>query len=168
MSETPGDEQQPYQPPQPHQPPPGYGPTPPPPPPPGYGQQQPYGQPGYGQPGYNPYGQPAFNPYGQQYVVPADHPKATTAMILGILGLVCCGVLAPFAWVIGGRALKEIDSSMGRLGGRGQAQAGRVLGIIGTVVLILMAVYVIVAIGIGVSGGFDEPVTFDDDGIYQG
>ena len=66
-----------------------------------------------------------------------DHPKATTALVLGILGLVVCGVIAPFAWRIGRRTLDEIDGSHGQLGGRGTAQAGYVLGIIGTVVLLL-------------------------------
>jgi len=66
-----------------------------------------------------------------------DHPKATTALVLGILGMVVCGVLAPFAWWIGKRTLNEIDGSHGQLGGRGTAQAGYVLGIIGTVLLLL-------------------------------
>src|SRR5690349_12009349 len=67
-----------------------------------------------------------------------------------------------------GNAVKELDASMGRLGGRGQAQAGRILGIIGTVLLILSIIWVVVAIGLSVSGEFDSPVTYDDDGIYQG
>jgi uncharacterized membrane protein YjgN (DUF898 family) len=87
-----------------------------------YGPQHPYGQPAYGQQpmGYAP-----------------DHPKATTALVLGILGLVVCGLVAPFAWRIGKRTLDEIDGSHGQLGGRGTAQAGYVLGIIGTALLLL-------------------------------
>lgn len=112
-------------------------------------QQQPYGQPPsgqygqqgqYGQHGQTPYGQPAYGqpPYGQPPMGYApDHPKATTALVLGILGLVVCGVIAPFAWRIDRRTLDEIDGSHGQLGGRGTAQAGYVLGIIGTVVLLL-------------------------------
>jgi hypothetical protein len=109
-------------------------------------QQQPYGQPPsgqygqYGQHGQPPHGQPAYGqpPYGQPPTGYApDHPKATTALVLGILGLVVCGVIAPFAWRIGRRTLDEIDGSHGQLGGRGTAQAGYVLGIIGTVVLLL-------------------------------
>jgi Domain of unknown function (DUF4190) len=103
-------------------------------------QQQPYGQPPSGQYGQPPYGQPAYgqSPYGQSPMGYApDHPKATTALVLGILGLVVCGLIAPFAWRIGRRTLDEIDGSHGQLGGRGTAQAGYVLGIIGTVVLLL-------------------------------
>jgi hypothetical protein len=116
---------------------------------PGYWEQpqqptQPYGQPPqYGQPqqyGQQPYGQP---PVGYA----PDHPKATTSLILGILGIVVCGIIAPFAWQSGRRTLAEIDASQGQLGGRGAAQAGYVLGIIGTVLLglglLLMVVWVL-------------------------
>ena len=122
----------------------------------------PYGQPGYGTPpppGYGAgYGAPP--PYG--YFQAPDHPRATLAMILGILSLVCCQLTGPFAWVIGGNAVKEIDASGGRLGGRGQAMAGKVLGIIGTVLLVLGIVYLVLLVAIGLSGGFDEPITFDN------
>ena len=46
-----------------------------------------------------------------------------------------CGFLAPFAWRIGKRTVDEIDASQGQLGGRGSAQAGYILGLIGTVLL---------------------------------
>lgn len=94
-----------------------------------------------GQPGY----QPGYQPAG--YV--PDHPQATTALVLGILGLVLCGVVAPFAWVMGGRAVREIDESHGTVGGRGTANAGRILGIIGTVLLVLSVVAVIAVVALG-------------------
>jgi hypothetical protein len=70
-----------------------------------------------------------------QRYAPPEHPQATTAMVLGILGLVTCTVLSPFAWRIGKRAVSEIDASRGQLGGRGSAQAGYVMGLIGTIML---------------------------------
>ena len=76
-------------------PPPPEGPTPDP--------EQPQG--GYGQPGYGqqPYGQPG---YGYQQQPPQqDHPRATMSMILGILGLVICGLIAPFAWNMGKKTM---------------------------------------------------------------
>ena len=75
--------------------------------------------------------------------------------LLGILGVVLCQVLGPFAWVIGKRTLGEIDASHGRLGGRGQAQAGYVLGIVGTVLLVLsvLAILIYVAFIAIVLGG---------------
>ena len=69
--------------------------------------------------------------------VAPDHPRSAIALILGILGVVACSIVAPFALVIGRGAVKEIDASGGQLGGRGMAQAGFILGIIGTVILAL-------------------------------
>lgn len=66
---------------------------------------------------------------------PPNHPQATTALVLGILGLVVCGAVAPFAWNIGSQAVREIDASGGAWGGRSEANAGRILGIVGTALL---------------------------------
>ena len=71
-----------------------------------------------------------------------DHPQATTALVLGIVGIVvCAGLLSPVAWWIGKKAVDEIDASQGRLGGRGAAQAGFILGIIGTCILALYVLF---------------------------
>ncbi|UUZ60690.1 hypothetical protein [Nocardioides sp. B-3] len=83
---------------------------------PGWGQQQPYGRVPYGTPMYG-----AMQP---------KHPSATTAMVLGIGalgGMFVCGVpivLAPFAWMVGGRAVKEIDANPGRWSGRDRGAGG--------------------------------------------
>lgn len=87
----------------------------------------PYGQPSYGQPGYPP----------------RDHPQATTVLVLGILGLVLCQVLAPVAWVMGNRVVNEIDAGMGQVGGRSSANAGRICGIVGTIMMIVAFVLVV-------------------------
>jgi Domain of unknown function (DUF4190) len=80
---------------------------------------------------------------------PRDHPRATLALVLGILSLVCLQILGPFAWVIGRKAVVEIDASGGQMGGRGQAQAGYVLGIISTALFVLWLVVLAVAIPTG-------------------
>ena len=92
--------------------------------------------------GYPPQGYASQAP--MQYA--PDHPKATTSLVLGILGVVLCQILGPFAWSIGKRTVTEIDASQGRLGGRGAAQAGYVLGIIGTVLLALGLLWIVVVI----------------------
>jgi Domain of unknown function (DUF4190) len=141
------------------QPPPPPGPypgqQPPPYPPPGQqGYPPPYpppGQQGYPPPPYPSY-QPGYQPYGPQQ---QDHPQATLAMILGIVGVVVCQLIAPFALVIGRRAMNEIDASGGTLGGRGMAQAGFILGIIGTIFLVLFLLYivfVVIILGAGIAG----------------
>lgn len=125
-----------------HQP---YGQQPPP--------QPPYGQPQYGQPAYGqqPYGQPGYPPAygapqpGYGYGAPAaTHPSATTALVLSLVALAgipfCAGVtlvLSPFAWMTGAKAVREIDANPGMYSGREQANAGRIMGIIGTVLLVL-------------------------------
>lgn len=136
---------------------------PPPEPPPGYWQQQAQS------PGYGPHGayggqqppQPQYGqqpPYGQPYppysVAPPNHGGALASMIVGIVSLVlACGygiglLGAPVAWYLGSKALTEIDASQGRLGGRGMAQAGKVMGIIGTVLLGLLLVIIVVGISL--------------------
>ncbi len=107
-------------------------------------QPQPGAQPGYWeqqqQPPYPPPGYPAGAPV--QYA--PDHPRATTSLVLGILGIVLCQLVAPFAWSMGKKTLDEIDASQGQVGGRGAAQAGYILGIVGTVLLGLGIIFIII------------------------
>ena len=69
--------------------------------------------------------------------------RATIALILGILGVVCCGLCAPFAWVMGNRELEAIRSGLAPAANQGLATAGKILGIIGSVLLILGIVWMI-------------------------
>ena len=119
------------------------------PPPPGGGDQPPYdpNQPSYGPGGYGSTPPPGGYGYGGGT---QTHPKATTSLVLGILGVVCCSLAAPFAWITGKKTVSEIDASGGRLEGRGQAQAGYILGIVGTVLLILALLFLVLA---AVTGG---------------
>ena len=73
------------------------------------------------------------------YAAPSgDHPEGTKILVLGILSVVLCQILGPFAWVVGNRVLREIDQSNGMMtGNRGLVVAGRILGIVGTVLLLL-------------------------------
>ena len=122
----------------------GYG-YPPPPGPEYPGAAIPYPAPypgGYPPVGYPPPGYPMQRP---------EQPQAVTAMVLGILGLVCCGIASPFALWLGRKSMKEIDASGGWLSGRGQAQAGFILGIIGTVLWVLGILFYVVMIGLAAS-----------------
>src|SRR3954454_6406204 len=102
-----------------------------------------YPPPGQQPPGYPPPGG-YYPPPGYaypQYIQAPKHQSATTALILGIVGLVgglACWLpilVAPFAWFTGAKAMREIDASNGMVSGRSEAKAGMVLGIIGTVIL---------------------------------
>jgi hypothetical protein len=99
---------------------------------------------------------PGYGPpsgYGQApYSAPREHPQATTILVLGILGLVLCQVLSVFAWVMGNRVVQEIDASGGQLGGRGMANAGRICGIVGSIMLgmslVLLLLFLVVGLGV--------------------
>ncbi len=120
----------------------GYGYPPPPPPGAAY--------PGAAVP-YPPTYPGGYPPAGYPMQAPPEHPQAVMAMVLGILGLVCCGLASPFAIWTGRKSMKEIDASGGWLGGRGQAQAGFIMGIIGTVLWVLGVLFYVVMIGFGMA-----------------
>jgi hypothetical protein len=91
-----------------------------------------------------------YPPTPPPYNAPRDHPQTTTILILGILGLAVCQILGPFAWSMGNKALREIDASNGQLGGRDTTNVGRILGIIGTAILVLGVVAVLFFIVLGI------------------
>jgi len=66
-----------------------------------------------------------------------EDSQATTVLVLGILSLVLCQILGPFAWVMGNKELAGIDAGRRAPENRGTAQAGKILGIISTVLLSL-------------------------------
>ena len=74
--------------------------------------------------------------------------QATTILVLGILGLIICGVLAPVAWIMGKNELEAIDSGRRPPENRGTANAGKILGIIGTVLIgIGLVVLILILVG---------------------
>jgi len=133
-----------------------------------------------GQQPYPPQYPAAANPYAAQqppapgvpgypgypgYVVP-DHPKATAALVVGIVsvaGAFFCLIpilASPVAWVLGAQARRQIRSAPQQWGGEGRATAGMVLGIVGSVLLVLAIVAVVVLIAVAVSSG---SATFEDN-----
>ncbi len=88
--------------------------------------------------GYQPYG----SPMGTR-----EHPQGTTVLVLGILSLVVCGVLGPFAWSMGNKAVKEMDAQPGVVWtNRGNVTAGRICGMISSIILIVGLVAVVIVI----------------------
>ncbi len=83
----------------------------------------------------NPYA-PIADPRGGGSYNPAQRPfvqqQGGTVLTYGVLGFLCCGIFAPVAWVTGNNALAAYGSD--DPGDRGTVQAGRILGIVGTVV----------------------------------
>jgi hypothetical protein len=116
-------------------------------------------QPPY-RPPYQPPGPPATPPPGQYGYAPPPptSSKAVTALVLGIVGLASCPFASIPAIFVGRSATREIDASQGRLGGRGIATAGFVLGIVGTTIVVLAFLLVVVVFVFGglVKSSFEE------------
>ncbi|RYG75202.1 serine/threonine protein kinase [bacterium] len=114
----------------------------------GYPQQG-YPQQAYPQQSYPPqnhpqpsYGSPTPYPQGRHYPpAPMVKLQGSNVLTLGILGLFCCAFCAPIAWITANSALQSYGDS--DPGDRSTVEAGRVLGIIGTVLW-----------GLAMSGGF--------------
>src|ERR1044072_4043952 len=104
-------------------PPGGYPPAPPPPPgvPPQYGMSAPGPLPGSG--------------------------KATTSLVTGIIGILCCGLLGLVVLVAGKQATAEAAAA--GFPQPGNAKAGIILGWIGIAWMVLVAIVWIVVIAVG-------------------
>jgi hypothetical protein len=84
-----------------------------------------------------------------------EDSQATTVLVLGILSLVLCQILGPIAWVMGNNELAGIDAGVRPPQNRGTAQAGRILGIISTVLFIIgiAVLFFVLVIGLVASSG---------------
>ncbi len=117
---------------------------------------------GYESPGYATYGQQ--NPYATQGMQPyaavlPDHPQSTMVLVLGIISIVGFAITGPFAWFFGSKARKEIAANPGVYKEGGILNIGWILGIIGTVFLILgtvamVAYFIFIFVVIAGSGSF--------------
>ncbi len=84
---------------------------------------------------------------------PEPYPEASqavTAFVLGLLGSLggvfsvllggfglLVGFLSPFGWYLGRKEIKAIDGGLRDPANRGRAKAGMILGIVGTVFIVL-------------------------------
>ncbi len=114
--------------------------------------QQPEQQPQWGQQPQQ-WGQQETPQWQQGFNQPQQTPgSATAALILGICALVICPLICgPLAVIYGNKAKREIDSSGGRLTGRGLAQAGVVTGWIGVAFAVVSVLFFLVVLGVGIS-----------------
>lgn len=69
--------------------------------------------------------------------------QATLALVLGILSLVLCQPLGPFAWWVGRQEMAAIDAGRRPPENRSTANTGRILGIVGTVLLALAVLFLV-------------------------
>ncbi|HEY4584474.1 MAG TPA: DUF4190 domain-containing protein [Acidimicrobiia bacterium] len=77
--------------------------------------------------------------------------QATTALVLGILGIVLCPVLGPFAWSMGNKEMQAIDAGRRPPENRGTANAAKILGIVGTVLVAIAIALILLIVVFSVS-----------------
>lgn len=106
-----------------------------------------------------PIGVALTQPESQAY---PENSQATAALVLGILGVVGCVVTGPFAWYMANQEIEAIDEGRRDPANRGQAVAGKVLGIIATVFLVLAVLFLLLGllflmpVSVGISHAFIE------------
>jgi hypothetical protein len=84
---------------------------------------------------------------------PAKSNRPTVALIFGIIGIVCCPLCGPIAWVIGKQELDAIAAGRSAKEGEGLARAGMILGIIGTAFIALSLLWIFLWGGMAVLHG---------------
>ncbi len=82
--------------------------------------------------------------------------RGTLVLVLGILSLVLCALLGPFAWIMGSNDLAKMASGTMDPAGQSATRAGMICGIISTILFVagLFMLFLIFAgfAGIGALG----------------
>jgi hypothetical protein len=68
--------------------------------------------------------------------------QAVTALVFGILGLGCCPLFGPVAWYLGKQESAAIAQGTSPASGEGMAKAAFILGILGTIYMAGIALWV--------------------------
>ena len=80
-------------------------------------------------------GQPA--PIPQPPPVLQPH-RGTAVLVLGILGIVVCFICGIIAWSMGNRDLRRMDAGIMDPAGRDTTRAGKICGMIGTILALVL------------------------------
>jgi len=80
--------------------------------------------------------------------------RATTALILGILSVVCCSFCGPVAWWMGKQEVDAVRTGLSPAANEGMAKAGMILGIVGTVLLGLSLLWIVFFGGMTILSAF--------------
>jgi hypothetical protein len=80
--------------------------------------------------------------------------RGVLILVLGILSLVGCGIFTGIpAWIMGNGDLKQIDAGTMDATGRGMTNAGRILGMISVILMVVGIVVVVLLMMLGVLAG---------------
>ena len=103
--------------------------------------------------GQNPFAEPPVAQTTNPYVAPRAHTaqphRGGVILAMGVVGLVCCQLAAPFAWRMGHADLAAIRTGQMDPAGQGMTKAGMILGIAGTLFLLFSFVLPILRMAIG-------------------
>lgn len=97
---------------------------------------------------------------GAVTVLAAAYPEqtqATTALVLGIIGIACCGLLGIAAWVMANNELQAISSGRRDPVNEGTAKAARVVGIVATTLIALPLLLLFLAVAGSITLPFFSP-----------
>ena len=78
--------------------------------------------------------------------------RATLILVLGILGLVVCVPLGIAAWIMGNGDLKQMDAGQMDPSGRSTTNAGRIIGMIATLLFVVGLVIFLLFFVLGIAG----------------
>jgi len=89
--------------------------------------------------------------FPQESTAYPEASQASTALVLGIIGLVCCQVLGIVAWIMANNELEGIKAGRRNPQNEGTATAARIIGIITTVLLAVGIIALIIGAIVGVA-----------------
>lgn len=72
-----------------------------------------------------------------------EQHRGTLILVLGIIGIVACQILGPIAWIMGNSDLQKMAAGTMDPEGQGMTNAGKICGIVATVLLILGVIFAI-------------------------
>jgi hypothetical protein len=86
---------------------------------------------------------------------PSPSSQAIAALVVSLLGvLICCGLLSPIGWFLGAQERKAIREGRSPVSGEALAQIAVVLGIFGTVMLVILLLWALFFGGLLVIAGW--------------
>ena len=74
--------------------------------------------------------------------------RGTTVLVLGIIGLVACFICGIIAWVMGNADLREMDAGVMDPSGRDMTNAGKVCGMIATLLVLAGLLFYCLFLGV--------------------
>lgn len=82
--------------------------------------------------------------------------RATLVLVFGVLSLIICAPLGIAAWIMGNADLKEMAAGTMDPSGKDMTKIGRILGMIGTILLslgVIGSILVLILTGLGAAAG---------------